>query len=631
MRFGGLWTRLAMLAGFACCIALVAGVHGWAERYFLDEAARQGRAAIELHREVVRGWLGRYRALAPIYTRDPAVVGLLNYPDDGLQLDMVNRKLEIWTTMSGASDTYLLDTAGTAIAASNWADEVSFVGNDYSYRPYFSQAMQGRLGRFFALGTASLKRGYYFSHPVRERNRIIGVAVVKIGIDQIEQDLRSSEHEIFLADASGIIVLSGHPDWRLKTLGALSEADRDRIAAVRQYDLDALAPVQIDGITRDPVPMSGTLVSARPDRSDGKMREFPHLTAPMAAEGWTLHLLVGTAPARTQSLTVALLAASLLFALILGAAMLFQRRRRLMERLTERERARAVLEQKVDERTTELRETNLRLESEVDERTAAESELRRTQADLVQAGKLAALGQMSAALSHEFNQPLTAMRNYAENAIAFLERGGQEQAVHNISRISTLTQRMAQLSRHLSSFARKPGANITPVRLADVFDEVLGLLRGRLERAGIEPAISGLDSEITVLGGMVRLQHVFMNLIGNAIDALAGRPDGMLAVTVTTSGTASNGTVTVTVEDNGPGIGEADLPKIFDPFFTTKEVGKGLGLGLSISYNIIHDFGGSIRAENRGLGNRDPGNDGGGARFVVTLRRAEAETVEAAE
>jgi two-component system C4-dicarboxylate transport sensor histidine kinase DctB len=622
MRTGGSLARLAMLAAFVGCIALVAGVHGWAGRYFLDEAARQGRAAIELHREVVRGWLGRYRALAPIYARDPAVGALLNDPDDGLKLALVNRKLTAWTTLSGASDTYILDPGGTAIAASNWADEVSFVGNDYSYRPYYSQAMQGRLGRFFALGTTSLKRGYYFSHPVRERNWITGVAVVKIGVETIEQDLRSSGHEVFVTDGSGVIVLAGRLEWRMKTLGALSREDRHRIGAVRQYDLDALAPVRIDSITRDPVPLSGALVSARPSRSDAKLQEFLHLTAPMAAEGWTLHLLVDTAPARTQSLTVTLLAASLLFALILGAAMLWQRRRRLMERLTERERARALLEQKVDERTAELRETNLRLETEVDERTAAESELRRTQADLVQAGKLAALGQMSAALSHEFNQPLTAMRNYAENAIAFLERGGQEQAVSNITRISTLTQRMAQLSRHLSSFARKPEASSSPVRLADVFDEALELLRGRLERAGIEPAISGLDREITVLGGMVRLQHVFMNLIGNAIDVLAGRPDGLLAITVA----ASAETVTVTVEDNGPGIAEADLPKIFDPFFTTKEVGKGLGLGLSISYNIIHDFGGSIRAENR-----SPGNDGGGARFVVTLRRAEAEAVAAAE
>jgi two-component system C4-dicarboxylate transport sensor histidine kinase DctB len=601
-------------------------VHGWAGRYFLDEAARQGRAAIELHREVVRGWLGRYRALAPVYARDPAVVGLLNYPDDGLQLDLVNRKLAAWTQMSGASDTYLLDTNGTAIAASNWADEVSFVGKDYSYRPYYSQAMQGRLGRFFALGTASQKRGYYFSHPIRERNRTTGVAVVKVGVEGIEKDLRSSRHGVFVTDGSGVIVLAGNPEWRLKTIGALSDADRARIGAVRQYNLEALTPVQIGDLTRDPAPEFGTLVSARPDGldtgpdagSDAGMREFLHLTAPMAAEGWTLHLLVDTASARTQSLVASLLAASLLLASVLGATMIWQRRRRLMERLLEREQSRAMLEQKVDERTSELRESNLRLESEIGERIAAEGELRRTQADLVQAGKLAALGQMSAALSHEFNQPLTAVRAYAENALAFIERGSQEQAASNISRISTLTQRMAQLSRHLSSFARKPTTDSAPVLLMEVFDETLGLLHGRLERAGIAPIVSGLDPGIAVNGGMVRLQHVFMNLIGNAIDALSGRPGPLISILIAVSGD----TVTIAVEDNGPGIAEANLPKIFDPFFTTKEVGKGLGLGLSISYNIIRDFGGSIVAANR---------PEGGARFVVTLGRANAKAVEAAE
>jgi two-component system C4-dicarboxylate transport sensor histidine kinase DctB len=607
-----------MFAALAGCTALVAGVHHWTGLYFLDETARQGRAALELHREVVRGWLGRYRALAPVYARDPAVVGLLNFPADGIAVDLVNRKLAAWNTMSGASDTYLLNAGGTAIAASNWADEVSFVGKDYSFRPYYSQAMQGRLGRFFALGTASQKRGYYFSHPVHERNRIIGVAVVKIGVDEIERDLRSSEHEVFVSDGSGVIVLAGPADWRLKTVGALSDTDRARIGAVRQYDLDALAPARIDGLTRDPAPESGTVVSARPDGPDTRMREFLHLTAPMAAEGWTLHLLADTASARTQSLAASLLAASLLVALILGATMIWQRRRRLMDRLTERESARALLEQKVSERTTELRQANLRLETEIGERIAAGRELRRTQADLVQAGKLAALGQMSATLSHEFNQPLTAIRAYAENALAFLERGGREQAATNIARISTLTQRMAQLSRHLSSFARKPDADIRPVRLAEVFDETLGLLHGRLQRAGIVPVVAGLDPDMAVTGGAVRLQHVFMNLIGNAIDALSGRPDPLVRVTVAVAGE----TVTIVVEDNGPGIAEADLPKIFDPFFTTKDVGKGLGLGLSISYNIIRDFGGSIAAANR---------PDGGARFVVTLLRADTAAVAAAQ
>jgi len=618
MRLGRSWTKLTALAALAAGVALVAVVHQRAERYFLAEAAARGNAAIELHLEVVRGWLGRYRALAPVYARDPAVVAMLNYPEDGVLIDIVNQKLDAWTTMSGASDTYVLDPDGVAVAASNWADEVSFVGKDYSYRPYFRQAMEGRLGRFFGLGTASLKRGYYFSHPVRERNRIIGVAVVKVGVDLIEQDLRSSVNEVFVTDEAGVVVLAGHPDWRLKTLAPLSDSHRARIGEDRQYDLDRLSPLPIEGNLDADAESSGTLVRARPDRSGDAMREFLHVTHPMVAEGWTMHLLVDTAPVRTQSLVAAALTASLLLVLGLGAAMLWQRRQRLMERLTERERARALLERTVDERTAELRETNVRLEGEIAERTAAEAELRRTQADLVQAGKLAALGQMSAALSHEFNQPLTAVRTYAENALAFLERGGEAQAVQNIARISTLTQRMAQLSRHLSSFARKPEADSRPVSLAEVFDETLGLLQGRLERAGIVPRIAGLGPEVAVVGGTVRLQQVFMNLIGNAIDALAGRDAPELAVTVS----VQQDEVAVTVEDNGPGISEADLARIFDPFFTTKPVGKGLGLGLSISYNIVRDFGGTIRAGNR---------PGGGARFTVTLRRAAAPSVEAAE
>jgi len=183
---------------------------------------------------------------------------------------------------------------------------------------------------------------------------------------------------------------------------------------------------------------------------------------------------------------------------------------------------------------------------------------------------------------------------------------------------SSGTQRMAQLSRHLTSFARKPGEGAGPIGLAAVFDEVLGLLQGRLERAGIAPRISGLDGETVVVGGMVRLQHVFMNMIANAIDAVAGNTDPSISVTVERHAE----TVTVAVEDNGPGIAEGDIERVFDPFFTTKAQGKGLGLGLSISFNIVRDFGGTLRAENR---------PEGGARFVVTLRRAGAPSAEAAE
>ena len=135
-------------------------------------------------------------------------------PDDEFLTDTVNAFLSEWNLATGAADTYLLDRTGMTIAASNWADDVTFVGNNYGYRPYYAQAMQGRLGRFFALGTASNKRGYYFSYPVRAGSEIVGVTVVKVGVEEIEAKLRSSAHELFVTGPEGVILLAGRPDWR---------------------------------------------------------------------------------------------------------------------------------------------------------------------------------------------------------------------------------------------------------------------------------------------------------------------------------------------------------------------------------------------------------------------------------
>jgi len=237
-------------------------------------------------------------------------------------------------------------------------------------------------------------------------------------------------------------------------------------------------------------------------------------------------------------------------------------------------------------------------------------DLRQAQDDLIQAGKLAALGQMSAALSHEFNQPLAAIRSYAENAIAFLNNEQVEPAEENLGRITRLTERMAELSKLMLNFSRRPRDAILPVDLNDVIDEAMNLLRGRFERSGVTPVLIRPDSPVMVLGGHVRLQHVVMNLLTNAIDALEGSADPRIVISVDIGDP-----VTVVVSDNGPGIAPEALGKIFDPFFTTKDVGKGLGLGLSISYNIVRDFGGALKASNA---------PEGGARFTLTLRRAEA-------
>lgn len=615
---GRRWVGALLIAAVAVAVLAAAGSFGYAEltRKLRASYAREGQSALALYSEMTSGWLNRYRALSPIYARNPSVIDALRDPSSPDRIDRLNRDLEIWNAASGTADTYVMDAQGLTIAASNWAEKTSFVGKNFSFRPYFADAREGRLGRFFGLGTTSGVRGYYFASPVRDDGGIVGVVVTKVAVEGLEQDFRLNLNEVFVTDPAGVIILAGNPTFILKTLAPISEADRERIDAIRQFDLSTLAPSPIE-VREAPIGATYEIVVAPADRARAPQTEFLHLRRAMPVEEWTFHLLMDTSPIRAQLWTYTSLAAALAIAASLTVALIVQRRRRLLERLRDRERAQAVLERRVDERTRELSQANVDLQAEVAERKAAEDSLRRTQTELIQAGKLAALGQMSAALSHEFNQPLTAIRAYAENAIAFVDAGAGAQASDNLSRVLRLTERMAQLSKHLTRFARRSQDTVAPVPLDASLEETLSLLQGRIEKAGASVAVRG-EAGARVLGGQVRLQHVFMNLIGNALDATPPGRDPEITVTVTGLGDL----VEVTVEDNGTGIPDDVLPRIFDPFFTTKEVGKGLGLGLSISYNIVKDFGGTLRVENR---------EEGGARFVLRLRAAQAEGREAAE
>ena len=608
----GIW----VLALLVCVIAASVFAHRELQTRLKDGFARDGQSALALYSEMTSGWLNRYRALAPIYARDPTVFRALRAPQDSTAIGALNRDLEIWNAVAGTADTYVMTTEGLTIAASNWADARTFVGQNFSFRPYFIEPMEGRLGRFFGLGTTSGLRGYYFGAPVRDGDRIIGVVAVKIAVEALEQEFRLNRGQVFVTDGAGVIILAGDPAFVLKTLGPLTNDQRSAIDAVQQFDVSRLSPAPIE--TR---PSTGAdsyeTVIAPADRSGSPSTEFLHLTTAMPPEGWTLHLLTETDTLREQLWTYSMLGAAVLLSIALGAAVMLQRRWRLLERLADRERARTMLAHRVEERTSELRAANLQLREEVAERKAAEDNLRKTQSELVQAGKLAALGQMSAALSHEFNQPLTAIRTYAENAMAFVDSGSGERANENMSRIMRLTERMAQLSRHLTRFARRSQDVVEPVALDHVLDETLSLLQGRIEKADAEIRVTGATG-LLVLGGQVRLQHVFMNLIGNALDAMTPGRRPEISVHVA----ERDGRVEIVVEDNGGGIPADALPRIFDPFFTTKEVGKGLGLGLSISFNIVRDFGGLLTAMNR---------PEGGARFVVTLVAAEAQRREVAE
>lgn len=254
---------------------------------------------------------------------------------------------------------------------------------------------------------------------------------------------------------------------------------------------------------------------------------------------------------------------------------------------TEREMAHELLQKRVRQKTEHLSRINLRLRQEVKER-------QKIQDELVQAGKLAALGQLSTGITHELNQPLAAIGHYSHNAQRFIERGNTKTADENLRKISELTERMAKIVNHLKNFARRPTNQLAPVSVATSIERALTLLATPIEKGRIQVKTSGNTCPLKALAEDIRLEQVLVNIIGNAIDAVSEMPEQGRQINIIT--TEQGAKVRLEINDSGPGIHPDLIDVIFDPFYTTKEVGKGLGLGLSISYNIVKDFGGQLTA-----------------------------------
>jgi two-component system C4-dicarboxylate transport sensor histidine kinase DctB len=581
VRLGGAARLVVALAG---CLGVVLLTQLWAEDLFFEQTRTRAAAKLDLYASNLSGALGKYQSVPKLLALHADVTELFQAPGDAAVQTRANRLTETVNRLTGAEDTYFMDADGMTFAASNWASDTPFVGHNFSFRPYFQQAMQGRLGRYFALGTTSGKRGYYFASQVSNDGQILGAVVVKVSLDEIEHGWTSGEEEdVVVTDPHGVIFISSEPTWRYRSLAPLDAEARRAIAENRRYESVDLRPLDLSLRSRGAGQLQ--LLTVAGGAPAAASREYIMVSKEMPEAGWTLHVLASTALARSQTVTAMVVAALASALLLLIGMVVLQRRARLVERIEYQRRASEELERRVEERTADLR---------------------RAQDDLVQAGKLAALGQMSAALSHEFNQPLAAIRSYADNAQLLIERSRVAEASSNLRRIKDLTTRMADISKHLMTFARKPRRDLRPVVLAEVLDDTLDFLRTRLERAGAVVSIDQPDRGLTVRAGNVRLQHVILNLVSNALDAMQGQAAPRLDFTVR----AQDERVTLSLRDHGPGIAEAELGRIFDPFFTTKDVGEGLGLGLSISYNMVKDFDGVLRAEN---------HPAGGAVFTIEL------------
>lgn len=579
----------------------------------LADVREKGRHQLNLYVTHLRGQLEKYEFLPELLSTNKRLVELLQNPKDPARIEALNRYLETINTIADASDTYLMDIDGLTIAASNWQSERPFVGRNFSYRPYFQNAIRGHLGRYFALGTTSGKRGYYFAYPVRYQEKILGAVVMKVNLGEVEQDWRSRSEEVLVTDPDGVIFITTRPEWRFRSLYPLEASVRERIIESSRYPGAELKEVPVRE-TRE-FPQGGWQIRVADNGPSGKNHESEQFLVQeqsMPEAGWKVMLLTPMDEVREHVFLSFIISSLLYTAFLLMGLFLRQRRKRLKERARYEEQAQEALREAYDQLEIRVQERTIALSREIDERRNTEAALRRTQDELIQAAKLAVIGQMSAGISHELNQPLAAIRSYADNARLLLEKGRGDDASWNLTQIAELTERMAQISSQLKLFARKTTGERSAVSVHSAIEATRRILRPQLKKTETAIFLDLPDENDKVLANPVQFEQVLVNLVGNALNALEAQSDRHIEITAEPIGEH----LRITVRDNGPGIPEDHLERIFDPFFTTREA--GLGLGLSISHRLVESMGGTLEAAN---------HPDGGAMFTLELPIATANSV----
>lgn len=557
--------------------------------HYLYNGQFQSEAALRLAVNALRADLARYEIVPNLIADIDVVRELASRPQDPALKEEANAWLKIKNDAIESDALYVISSNGITISSSNYLDKSdSFVGKDFSFRPYFMDALRGEPGRFFGVGTATGVRGYFFSAPVRNLSgEVIAVVAVKVGVDRFEAAWQDAEYRFLVTDPEGVTFLSSVPSWRYGSLGPLLPENLSHTSIIRRY---ADLPLREIGLEEDMAFGVPVLRERRDGARAASAREYIAVSQEMPEAGWTVHVLLDDAGLRANGRLATLALLMLFCALGLLGGIVLQRRKQVRERLAMQDRATVELEHRVKARTSELRQTNIQLEQEIAERRATETALRTAQAHLVEVGRLAALGQMSAAFSHEINQPLAAARNYADNAQVLLAKGQTARVQENIGRILMLLDRIAAIGRHLRDAARKPDDQIVSLSLAALLDETRAIVDVRLAGMGAMLEMDIPADLPNLRAGPTRLQQVLVNLITNAADAIVETDDRRITLTAR----ADQGEVSISIRDRGPGVPEAIAGRIFDPFFTTKRSGAGLGLGLSITAGILRDLGGSI-------------------------------------
>ncbi|NCO22527.1 MAG: sensor histidine kinase [Rhodobacterales bacterium] len=562
--------------------ALVAGAVSivWYTNHFLTERfteSTRNRAEVRMALYIgnLRSELQRASIVPLLLSRDPSLIGALNSQD----YSQSTQRLISYRDEIGAASLMLLDRDARTVAATDRA----LLGSLHRNAAFYVEALRSNDTVFSTVRTESGGFTFSYSRKIMVGNELSGVIVVGVDLAKFESSWAGFSDAVFVTDSEGMIILATESRWRGRTeeeaLSVRSAPNAIERALQATADWAAL-------------PADAYLLG------EAVMRQ----AARIPFQGWRMASFTTYSSVR-ERVNGVLALEIMAFALILAASFYLVSRKAL---------SRVVLFQR---ESAELRKLNLALQREIAEREKAEKNLEVAEQTVAQTSKLAVLGEMSAAVSHELNQPLAAMKTYLAGARLLLKRKRPDEALSSFARIDDLIDRMTAITRQLKSYARRGGEAFEPMDLRHSVSSALAMMEPQLKRRDIEIVKSLPREPVMVQADRLRVEQVIVNLLRNALDATkdVARPKIELLV-------AAGDTATLSVRDNGTGI--ANLEELFEPFYTTKAPGDGVGLGLAISSGIVADLGGRLTARN---------GRAGGAVFEMQIPICKQQTVKAAE
>lgn len=522
--------------------------------------------------------LQRNSVVPLLLSRDPAFISALNSSD----FSQSTARLISYLDEIEAASLLLLDRDGRAVAATNR----EILGSQHRSDPYFISALRSNDTVFTTAQTESGQYVFTYSRKIEQvGGKTLGVIVVGVDLRKFETSWAGISDAVLVTDSEGSVILSTEPRWRGKPEGEALAT----ISATEAIRRSARQAIDWSGLPAEVLYLGETVMR--------------HETR-VPFQGWRMTSFTSYASVREKVNTVLSLEI-MAFAMILSF-LFYMISRRAQWRSAE-----------FAQESAELRQLNVALQREISERKRAEENLQVAEQTLAQSSKLAALGEMSAAVSHELNQPLAAMKTYLAGARLLLQRDRPNEALSSFQRIDDLIGRMGAITRQLKSYARKGGDTFEPMDVRDCVSSALSMMEPQLKRREVRITRNIPRDPVMVMGDRLRLEQVLINLLRNALDATKSVDLPQVDIIVSLGDYAL-----ITVRDNGDGVN--DLDSLFEPFYTTKAPGDGVGLGLAISSGIVSDLGGRLTARN--------GQDGG-AVFEVELPilKEEDAKIEAAE